>query len=115
MAIALFVKNNSLERGVWHADLWGKRLSKYKISMVEASKKSINWSSLNPSAPEWLFKPQDAELGTTYRNYWALPAIFGSSGTILLQASLQLKDEFAISFDKEEAIRKIGDLLKSSR
>jgi len=29
VAISLFVKGRELERGVWHSDLWGRRLAKY--------------------------------------------------------------------------------------
>ena len=30
VAISLFIKNENLERGVWHGDVWGSRLDKYK-------------------------------------------------------------------------------------
>jgi predicted helicase len=35
VAISLFVKSPGLERGVWRADLWGRRLDKYKIAASE--------------------------------------------------------------------------------
>jgi|BarGraIncu00222A_1022003.scaffolds.fasta_scaffold96213_2 predicted helicase len=53
VAISLFIKNANLETGVWHGDLWGKRLAKYQAAAV-GTKLSINWTSLEPGTPDWL-------------------------------------------------------------
>ena len=79
VAIALFVKSKDLESGVWHSELWGKRLHKYK-SALASSKKSISWKQLEPGSPDWLFRPQDKKLAQAYRTYWSMPQIFSASG-----------------------------------
>src|SRR5690606_6863879 len=79
VAISLFVKQPDLERGVWHSDLWGKRLEKYRAA-AESSKASIPWTPLRPNAPDWLFKVQDADVGRRYREFWSIPSIFAPMG-----------------------------------
>jgi predicted helicase len=106
VAISLFVKNPDLERGVWHGDLWGKRLAKYQAAAV-ATKSSISWDHLEPESPDWLFKPQDVDLGRRYREFWSIPKIFSPMGDPA-PGIVTTQDEFAISFTSAEAQAK-GD------
>lgn len=109
VAISLFVKNNELETGVWHGDLWGNRLAKYQ-AMAGSSKDAIAWTRLEPDTPDWLFKPQDAELGRQYRTFWSIPAIFAPVGDPA-PGIVTTHDEFAISYDLIEAKQKVKSLL----
>jgi len=112
VAISLFVKREGLERGVWHSDLWGKRLAKYQATAF-ASKSSVAWARLEPDVPDWLFKPQDAGIGRRYREFWSIPAIFSPVGDPA-PGIVTTHDEFAISFDATEARQKVQTFLSTN-
>lgn len=109
VAISLFIKNTNLERNVLHGNLWGKRIAKYQAA--EAGElKSIVWDRLKPTAPDWLFKPQNAEIGYEYRKLWSLPSIFSPMGDPA-PGIVTTHDDFAVSFSKEEAEQKVRKLV----
>lgn len=57
VAIAIFIKKQGLEKGVFHQDLWGDRARKYRW-LVEADAGANQGIRLEPKANEWcLFKP----------------------------------------------------------
>jgi predicted helicase len=112
VAISLFVKGQNIDRGVWHSDLWGKRQSKYEAA-AEATKASIAWTHLAPDAPDWMFKPQDADLGRQYRKFWSVPAVFAPMGDPA-PGIVTTHDEFAISFTAAEAQAKVHALLSTA-
>ena len=61
VAISLLVKKSGLQRGVYHADLWGRRTEKYR-ALLEADKNGVEWTELHPSSPFHLFISQDEKL-----------------------------------------------------
>ena len=77
VAISLFVKRPRLERGVWHGDIWGKRLDKYRV-MAEKELKSVNFTKLDPQTPDYLFVEQDFELKREYMSGSNVREIFCS-------------------------------------
>ena len=109
VAISLFVKSGSAEGGIWHADLWGRRIDKYKAA-AEATKNSISWTPIHPSEPLWLFKPYDAEADAVYRELWSLRDIFAPMGDPA-PGIVTTHDEFAISFTPKEAQAKVEALI----
>src|SRR5581483_6275147 len=112
VAISLFVKGPELERGVWHGDLWGKRLAKYQATAL-GSISSIAWARLEPGTPDWLFKPQDVDLRRTYQEFWSIPAIFAPMGDPA-PGIVTTHDELAISFTPEEARAKVRQLIATN-
>lgn len=112
VAISLFIKSKNLERGVWHADLWGNRLAKY-LEAAQISKSSINWTWLKPEKPDWMFKPQNAVLARRYRKFWSLPEIFAPMGDPA-PGIVTTHDDFAVSFTRTEAQKKVRDLLATA-
>jgi hypothetical protein len=112
VAISLFVKQPRLERGVWHSDLWGEQQAKYQAT-ARGSKSSVAWARLEPDTPDWSFKPQDADLGREYRQFWSIPVIFAPLGDPA-PGIVTTHDEFAISFDPVEAQRKVQALIATS-
>ena len=94
VAISLFVRRPSSNEGVWHADLWGKRIAKYK-AMADAAKDSVPWTRLHPAAPDWVFKPRNTNLALKYRKFWSLPAVFAPLGDPA-PGVVTTHDEFAI-------------------
>jgi predicted helicase len=112
VAISLFVKGRGLESGVWHSDLWGKRLAKYAAAAA-ASKASIAWTRLAPDAPDWLFKPKDGKLARQYRELWSIPAIFAPIGDPA-PGIVTTHDKFAVSFTPQEARAKVSSLIATA-
>jgi hypothetical protein len=112
VAVSLFVKCPSSERGTWHADLWGKRIAKYQAS-AEATIASVPWTRLQPAAPDWLLKPQDVDLAHQYRELWSIPAIFAPLGDPA-PGVVTTHDEFAVSFTAAEAQDKVRVLLSTA-
>jgi predicted helicase len=111
VAVSLFVKRRDLEKAVWHSDLWGIRLAKYQF-VASATKSTVAWIRLEPGSPDWLFKPQNLELGVKYKQFWSVPTIFGRSGDPA-PGIVTTHDKFAISFTAEEARAKVNKLLST--
>jgi hypothetical protein len=112
VAISLFIKGPALERGVWHSEVWGKRLAKYQ-TVASGTKLSIPWTRLEPGTPDWQFRPQNEVLGREYRKFWSIPTIYSPMGDPA-PGFLTTQDEFAISFGKDEAAQKVGAFLATS-
>lgn len=111
VAISLFIKKENAEKGVWHNDLWGRRLAKYQAATLN-SKSTVTWTKIEPEEPDWLFKPQDSGLGRKYREFWSMPAIFERLGDPA-PGIVTTHDEFAISFSRLDAKRKVQALISS--
>jgi predicted helicase len=109
VAISLFIKQSKLERGIWHAELWGKRIDKY-YATAEATHDSISWTRIEPAEPLWLFKPYDADKASVYQKLWSLRDIF-SPMRDPAPGFVTTHDEFAISFTAGEAQQKVKKLL----
>jgi hypothetical protein len=112
VAISIFVKRPGLESRVFHADLWGNRLSKYEV-LAESSPACLDWKIINPVAPDWLFKSQDEGLAKSYREFLAIPDVFSPSGDPA-PGIVTTQDEFAISFTPPEARAKVLALLATA-
>jgi len=105
VAISLFVKRTGLERGVWRGDLWGKRLDKYQAT-ADCTLTSVDWLTLDPDVPFYLFARQDAVLRDEYDEGLRLTEIF----PINVLGFQTHRDAFAISFTKAEMKQKLNDL-----
>ena len=70
VAIALFVKEagKSGPAAVHHADLWGTRESKYK-ALATSEVSNTEWKTIEPSSPNYMFKPWDRELEEEYQQW----------------------------------------------
>jgi predicted helicase len=75
VAISVFIKRKGLDKKIFHADFWGKRLEKYQKSLVE-DLQSIEWKEVKATTPFYLFTPQNEELKTNYSKFYALNDIF---------------------------------------
>jgi predicted helicase len=109
VAISIFVKQPDAEKSIWHADMWGRRIEKYKAA-TEATKASIQWAALRPIEPLWLFKPYNADADAVYRRLWSLKDIFAPMGDPA-PGIVTTHDAFAISFTPEEAREKVAALI----
>ena len=111
VAISLFIKRPGAERGVWHASLWGARQAKYEWA-ARTSVATVGWTQLQPSEPQYLFVPRDNESEANYRKFWSVPQIMAVNGDPA-PGIVTTQDEFAISFTREEAVKKLERLLST--
>lgn len=81
VSITLFVKRRGLEKVINHADLWGRRLNKYKI-VANAQLRNVNWQPARPVSPFYFFKSRS--IGTdedAYNAFHELREIMPTSVT----------------------------------
>jgi predicted helicase len=94
VAIGLFVKHSAHNErkplaNVFHADLWGLRATYEKAAsgethlvggkylwLLDNSKETTKWIQLKPTAPMFLFVPQDESLREEYERGWKITDIF---------------------------------------
>ena len=120
VAIGIFVKHpngGESPARVFHADLWGERendLGAGKYDWLTSNNiETTNWSEISPDAPLHLFVPRDDELLDEYSAYWSIPEIFSPNGTPA-PGIVTTHDQFAISWDAQEAASKVERLLATS-
>ena len=110
VAISLLVKNpNAKQKGIFHADLYGKRNDKY-TACLERDLGTIQWKAITSASPFYLFIPRDEKVAQTYSQSWSVSDIFNppdkpSPGIVTTH------DQFAISYTKDEALEKVEKLL----
>jgi predicted helicase len=97
VAISVFVKHPSLKRGVWHGDLWGNRLHKYRAT-AEGDLKSITIEQIRPNTPHFLFAVEDADTRAKYNQYPSVRDIYVVSGTGMITK----RDNLTVHFSPAE-------------
>ncbi len=105
VAIGIFVKyRKSAEKPakVFHAELWGKREGKYAW-LEKQDVKTTDWEELKPSAPFYLFIPQDVTLRDEYEQCQKITEIMPLHGVGMTTA----RDEFVIDHDKDALLSRI--------
>ncbi len=82
ITILLCVKetDNAAPATLHYADLWGTREEKYQM-LAERDVQTTAWRELQPTAPLYLFVPQETERREEYEQGWALPDIFQVKST----------------------------------
>jgi predicted helicase len=127
VAIGIFVKRqsdrNSVDKAkVYHAHLWGEREIFEKVEkerrlvggkyywLAENDVATTNWKNLEPSSPLHLFIPQNMNLKEEYEHGFRVADIFLKT----LLGPNSHRDDFAISFTREDADRRINDLADRS-
>ncbi|MCJ7501674.1 MAG: N-6 DNA methylase, partial [Acidobacteriia bacterium] len=111
VSIGIFISQpgkNSVPK-VHYADLWGVRETKY-TRLFESDIQDTEWKELKPQAPTYLFIPQNADLLSEYQQEWKLPDAMNQNGDPA-PGIVTTQDEFAISWDSQEAKEKVRRLL----
>ena len=104
VAVSLLVKKKGLKRGVYHADLWGRRTEKYR-ALLEAETTTLEWTELNLSPPFHLFIPQDEELRGEYERGWKVTDIFPVHSVGITTA----RDRLSIHYAEDEIWKTVQD------
>ena len=112
VAIDFFARTTKSEskNSVAHADLWGVRgdvstnnpTGKYGWLMGNSYSSTI-WKPLIPSAPFYLFVPQDIALRDEYNDYWKLTDVMPHYGAGIITS----RDHFVIDFDDDPLLKRI--------
>lgn len=108
VAIALFLKKPGVERGLWHGDLWGKRLTKYELTasrtLVEACGRK-----LNPVEPFYLAVAQDEVSRDAYALHPSIRDIFGLSGSGIITK----RDKLTVHFTPDQVWSTVVDFVST--
>jgi predicted helicase len=101
VSINIFIKSikrtSSAKSEVFHFDLQGKRDDKYNF-LTNNSIETINWNSLNYSAPNYFFAQKDFSLQDEYDSFIKLNDLFLTIGS----GMCSLRDKICLHFNKEE-------------
>jgi len=97
VAISLFVKHRESTRGIFHADLWGSRQSKY-LATARAEFGALPWKELEPSGPNYLFIPQEERGRAEYEKFWSVASIFPVNVTGIVTA----RDRLVVGFSETD-------------
>lgn len=103
--------NPSLCR-VFHADLYGTRELKY-ATLDGGDVDNTDWTEFAPTAPAYLYVPQDANLLSEYERGWSMRDIFAPNGDPA-PGIVTTHDDFAISWTPQEAAEKVERLLATT-
>ncbi len=95
VSISFLVKNKNLEKKVFHSEMWGNRLEKYR-QCFENTLDTIDWQELNPSSPNYFFVPRSEEFKEQYNSFWSVSKIFKSFSLPLMSGN----DNITIHFEQ---------------
>jgi hypothetical protein len=104
VCISIMVRKPGLARRICHAELWGKRLDKYR-ACLEMEFDTAPWVEIQPQSPSYLFIPQDESLRAEYEKGCKITDIFPVSSVGIVTA----RDNLTIQFTKEEVKKVIKD------
>lgn len=106
VAVSLFVKKEGLSKGVFRADLFGKRVEKYKWC-EEQNIDSVEWERLSPASPFYFFRPWDSKKYEAYCQHWIVEGIFEVSRSGIKTH----RDKFAFAYDRKTIHDRIDDMV----
>ena len=106
VSIGIFIKEpgKTGAANVHHADLWGNRSTKYEI-LNQSCIDDVDWKTLAPQLPFYLFCPQNTDFLTEYNEGWKITELMPVNSTGIVTA----RDHFAIQWSSED----IWNIIKS--
>lgn len=117
VAIILAVKKHAAKSQkkpavVFHGELWGERETKYQ-NLWDGSKDALAPNDVSPDSSPWRFKPTDKILEAKYSSGFSVAELFSPNGRPA-PGIVTTQDEFAISWDAAEAVKKVELLLSTA-
>jgi len=106
VSIAIFIKDGTKQKGIYHTDIWGVRKAKYE-QLWQFDKHQIRWEKISPKTPFYLFKPRNEKLLEKYNKGWSLTKIFKKSSVGIVTS----RDHFVIDFDRNNLEKRIKDFI----
>lgn len=104
-----FFTNTPCAGGVYHADLWGERDTKYTW-LLDHGCYDTEWAELEPDPPFYLFEPFDDAGKEAYYDWPAIHEVMSVNVTGIVTA----RDDFIVDFDREALRGRIADLRSKS-
>jgi predicted helicase len=102
VAIALFIKRPTIkEKGVWHTNWWGSRISKYQRA-ADLDLRLTGFQHFIPARPFYFFQPRSEN--KVYDSFISVTDIFQSNVAGIITA----RDSFAISLSRQEQQRRVA-------
>jgi hypothetical protein len=112
VAISLFVKTKKYDdRIILRYDLNGSRQKKY-VTCSSLTMNEMIWKNVKLTAPYFLFQQKNDTIFQSYENFFRITEMFFSPKEPA-PGLVTTHDDFAISFTKEDAIRKVNNLISS--
>ena len=105
VAISIFVKNKNLERGVWHGDIWGRRLEKYQICSVSHYRNAAS-DFIKPETPYYFLRPHSSN--KSWERFLPLDEIFSRQSVGMLTA----RDKLCVAFGQPDLVRSLRRFVK---
>ena len=106
VSINVFVKTGKKAEGalanIHQIDVYGKRSAKYEFLNTN-SLSSINWTQLNFSEPEYLFKPQNQRTKIEYEKFLSITALF----SLKTSGVKTHRDHFIIDVNKNDLSKRV--------
>jgi predicted helicase len=99
VAIAVLVRNPSVEKRVRYSSIRGPRLAKYK-ACATSSLDNSHWVELTPTSPNYFLVPRTEKGREFYESLWSVHKIFAAGSTGVLTG----RDRLAIA-QTEDALR----------
>lgn len=116
VAITLLVKKPGAKRGIHFAELWGRRIDKYKAA-ASARHSEIEWTQVDFRAPYYMFRPMDWRHWDEYENGWQVADSLNPEGEKKQIFSINVlgfqthRDHFAVAFEPDEIRARVRDML----
>ncbi len=111
VAIGIFTKHGgpSGSASVSHAESWGLREHKHRW-LSSSDIRRTKWTRIAPTAPFYLFAPQDARLRQEYERGWYIRSAMPLNGVGMTTA----RDHLVIDFEREPLLERMR-LFRDSR
>ncbi len=109
VAIAIFVKEAGKNGPavVRHADLWGTRATKYQ-SLTSSDLSTTDWKTIEPSSPNYMFKPWNRELEAEYQRWPRINEIMPVNSVGVVTA----RDGLTIRWSRAETMEVVRDFAR---
>ena len=111
VAIAIFVKEpgNRKPASIYHGDLWGVREAKYE-ALSASDITTTEWERLEPTSPNYLFKPWDNTLEEEYGQWRKIDEVIPFNSVGITTA----RDSLTIHWAPRDAMRLVQDFVSLS-
>ena len=98
VAISLLVKNpKAKQKGVFHADLYGRRDDKYN-ACLESDLNTVSWKEIKPTSPYYLLISRDEKAAKRYDAFYSVQQIFTMHSVGIVTA----RDQLTLAFTGDE-------------
>jgi len=107
VAISILIKNSQAQKkGVFHADLYGRRDTKY-TACLDSDIKTIQWRKIEAARPFYLFIPRNEKAAKRYEKYYSVKDMFVAQSTGIKSH----RDHFAFAFDAKEIESRLNKMI----